>query len=482
MTSQKRYRHHQQDSNNGSSRFRDLPPRFKRQKSSSSPPPKPLASSNEENNYSENTSRILVQDMSPMTPPGATATSDGLKVLPGLERTNLGLSKLSPVTLPNDSMWTMLPRKEQQPVLSPVDNMHFNNFSSSRQSPPAHIPLGTHFGYSPPMSPWSNTNTAGYPGQTAGIFVQSPWSQSSFDPYSNQRLRSPPSFSLNNENHAPNINMMPQHSPVAPWTKSSFSPQPVASATSQAQRLLSSSSPPILKENTQPIESPKPDIDYSDPDIRTIEMLRELERVADEKDNDDFGVDRKSLVSHHLRMLMCAVDRYTEGVEVELTRREEVTQKTESPVHTPRQNSPAPSMTLWTQDPMLKGKDSPKKTEILNWNQNKNASLLWQEQERKAASTNQQGAKSPAKICNPPALTPPLQAKSVWDEEVRPVQPGTPAWDLWSSPSFDFCGVLGNQGSCDSSDMPFFDFFGNCNRGDLLGAEEMKERKPLYKR
>lgn len=474
MTSQKRYRHHQQDGNNGSSRFRDLPPRFKRQKSSSSPPPKPITPSNE-----ENTARILVPDMPLTTPSSATAACDGLKVLTGLERSNVGLIKSSQVNPLSDSMWSLIPRKEQQPVLSPVDNMHFNNFSSSRLSPSAHIPLGTHFGYSPPMSPWSNTNAAGYPAQTAGIFVQSPWSPSSFDPYSNQKLQSPQSFSLNNENHAPNINLMPQHSPVAPWTKSAFSPQPV-SAASQTQRLLSRSSPPIIKENTQPMDSPKPDIDYSDPDIRTIEMLRELERVADEKDNDDFGVDRKSLVSHHLRMLMCAVDRYTEGVEIELTRREEVTQKAESPVHTPRQNSPAPTMTLWTQDPILKGKDSPKKTENMNWNQNKISTQLWQEQERPAAPS--QVVKSPAKICNPPILTPPPQTKSIWDEQAGPVQPGTPAWDLWSSPSFDFYGVLGNQGSCDSSDMPFFDFFGNCNRGDLVGAEEMKERKPLYKR
>ncbi|XP_059141967.1 uncharacterized protein LOC131929665 [Physella acuta] len=479
MTSQKRYRHHQE--NNGS-RFRDLPPRFKRQKSSSSPPPKPTASPDASNCQENSVPQRLTPDLPAVT---SASTSISMAPSPSFVKSCVNqdmylpkdfLPAKTPLSVNSTAQWSMAQKKDLQPVLSPVDNRYLK-YSSNLQSP-SHIPLGTNFGYSPPMSPWSAGSSSSFSGQPNDMLLQNSWSPSPV--YSGQRLQSPPALNYNNENFAPIGSLMPpQLSPVSTWAKPSYSPHAV-SASPPAHCLPAASPSGIAKDKPkQSIDENrnggKPD--YSDPDIRTIEMLRELERVADEKDNDDFCVDRKSLVSHHLRMLMCAVDRYTEGVEDEVTPRgDEASLASESPVSSPRRSSPAP-VKMWPHE-QSKAVSECSVVETATWHQN--SPSVWGSEISKVSTPL---VNSSEKKMESQRKTPPPEPSAIWGSSDKiEHQDYSPAWDLWSSPSFDICrGILSKPCELDKADSPFFDTFSYA-RGDNLATEGYKERKPLYKR
>uniref|UniRef100_A0A2C9LM58 Uncharacterized protein n=1 Tax=Biomphalaria glabrata TaxID=6526 RepID=A0A2C9LM58_BIOGL len=429
MTSQKRYRHHQENHNN---RYRDLPPRFKRQKSSSSPPPPAPVTSPDSilQEISSPTSKCNKLSVDNTTPcalyfPHSERVESIEPISPG----KASASTIDPLK------WSTLTRKDV-PVLSTVDNQYYNI------TPIIHVPLGTQFGYSPPLSPWNQANAttiSAYQGQPNSLCKSDPWSQTSGESYISQRLHSPATLNFNNENHVPMHNKVQQLSPPLQWSKSSNIPvhtPPISLQQNEKKNQNSGKNTPA-----------KQGIDYSDPDIRTIEMLRELERVADEKQNDDFGVDRKSLVSHHLRMLMCAVDRYTEGIDDDVYK-DEVASNTDSS-HTVKQDSLVSEM--WPKDhSMLLSEDS-SPTKLHPWT-NKILS---------AGQGQQSMLASESPLKSSPSNT----------------------WDLWSSPTFDICDFFLSQPlpcSVSDSELPHFDLFGSCQRGDDI--EEIKPRKPLYKR
>ncbi|KAH9505038.1 hypothetical protein Btru_061483 [Bulinus truncatus] len=431
---------------NHNTRYRDLPPRFKRQKSSTSPsPPVPVNSSDK-----------ILQDISSQISdnkpaPELIINSVDFKVSENSTCDNFSSSKTtSPSMTMNSVKWSAMPRKEI-PVLSSVDNQFFN------LTPAVHIPLGTQFGYSPPLSPW---NMSIYSGPTGLGYKNDPWSQTPGESYG---LLSPAKLNFQNENRIPLQNTIQQHSPVSSWPKPAFSPQ--LSSNVQNTSYAHQNTFSHLKDKLSPptVITQQSSIDYSDPDIRTIEMLRELERVADEKQNDDFGVDRKSLVSHHLRMLMCAVDRYTEGIEDEMSRIDEVA-TIESTAHTPKLDSPSANSTskdqMWIKNVSTISAERDTSHKIL-------ASKNWTRESKMESSL--------MRLADP--------CHSI-DQKLgtKPVQTGT--WDLWSSPSFDICDVLSHPLPCNvsESELPHFDLFGSCTRGDTFNIDEIRHRKPLYKR
>lgn len=287
MTSQKRYRHHHD--NNAASRFRDLPPRFKRQKSSSSPKPTPVESNlmNQENEKFSSPSPSNSPPLSQNTILTCNASLD----TPMKQPFRIFNSQSPPPSL----------LQGQVPKDAPlsVNTVGFVDYSfpmtevySNNQY------LQPHNYLTPPLSPWAMQN-----GQCDAM-KSLPGSELAVYP---QNSRTSPDIL------APALEMATA-SPESPWMRHS----PIL----HQDRLHTASPihPEALSKPSQMHNVRVKPVDFSDPDIRTIEMLRELERVADQKEKEDeadAGTDRKNLVSHHLRMLMCAVDRYTADIDEE---------------------------------------------------------------------------------------------------------------------------------------------------------------------
>ncbi|BFY99463.1 hypothetical protein BsWGS_02503 [Bradybaena similaris] len=515
MTSQKRYRQHQ-ESNKNNSRFRDLPPRFKRQKSVPSAAPSPAATplpaeahtgkspvaqvgadtqlDTEINILPAVTKSEPPQQASPPMAPSTTSVfpveqSHSSKLRPGAD---VFEPPVSPVT------WQW-PAKSNPFILSQWDNRQFNRASNTQPLP---IPLGTRFGYkldSPPLSPWPGRNATNFAGQF-GMAGCPPWMSPASDICTGQGIHGTPSVYYNNENWAPNQNLMYPHSPGGSWGKPT-TPQHLYTTPLQLQQEHATvSSRYADNHSANSRNSARLPVDYTDPDIRTIEMLRELERVADEKDSEDFGVDRKSLVSHHLRMLMCAVDKYTEGIEdgiADISRNDEVSLA--SGESTPRV-SPGP-FAMKEKQTKINTKEANPESSCSLWTPAKEHSS-WNtpeiEQASSVASQQAQGCKSPVQQaapmqgcrspvqqtapmqgCRSPVqqavpmqgCRSPLQQASPRTEQPNSVKGQSGSWDLWSSPSFDFSGVL-NQNLDELTRNPF----------SRLKENDEEERKPLYRR
>lgn len=488
MTSQKRYRQHQ-ESNKNNSRFRDLPPRFKRQKSvpsaatvpAATPLPaethtgkSPVAQVAADTHFDTEINLPVVtksespQQASPLMAPSTTSVfpveeSHSSKLRPGAD---VFEPPVSPVT------WQW-PAKSNPFILSQWDNRQFNRASNTQPLP---IQLGTHFGYkldSPPLSPWAGRNATNFAGQF-GMSGCSPWMSPASDICTSQGIHGPPVY-YNNENWAPNQNLMYPHSPGGSWGKPTTTQHLYTTPSQLQQEHATASSRYADNHSANGRNSVRLPVDYTDPDIRTIEMLRELERVADEKDSEDFGVDRKSLVSHHLRMLMCAVDKYTEGIEdgiADISRNDEVSLA--SGESTPRV-SPGPFAVKEKQTKINTQEAKPESNCSL-WTPGKEQSS-WNTPEIEQASSvasqqAMQACKSPLQqAVLMQGCKSALQQASPRTEQPNIIKGQNGTWDLWSSPSFDFSGVL-NQNLDELTRNPF----------SRLKENDEEQRKPLYRR
>lgn len=297
MTSQKRFRHHHD--NNAAARFRDLPPRFKRQKSSSSPKPATETDPvDQENEYCRSSPafRSVSPQLNQISIDSSHYThSPNCESAPYTHTPNCAMKQpLRTYNRPDPQAWS--PNTKEDALLHVDTSMLKYALRGSHAGeylvPPSYC--------TPPPSPWGIDN--GQNNSTSDVLLPS---EISTYPSS---LQSSPALVDSRDIMSPYLEMartpyedvwvddpLIEGSPVEPNT----------------QTVTNQNSP--AKENEE-----KRSVDLSDPDIRTIEMLRELERVADQKekeDESDSGVDRKNLVSHHLRMLMCAVDRYTADIE-----------------------------------------------------------------------------------------------------------------------------------------------------------------------
>lgn len=470
MTSQKRYRHHQDSHNGNGARLRDIPPRFKRQKSSSSParPSSPLEAP--ENGADNETTATRKSDVVAVATSVAAVTTSQYslegKLAGQMRSTADALQASQPYVL--TSAWKWPERTENVFTLQPWDSRPPNGMVSS-QSPI--VSLGTNFGFrpnSPPLSPWTPGAAAAFP-RPHGMMGSPTWAPNAGVPFTSPVLHGSPAYAASEPQTAGQI-LIPQNNQSVFW---GVPQSPSRYQASPSPPIPRSTPPPTVKttenvkNNTEVTGSnEKRMVDYSDPDIRTIEMLRELERVADQKENEnDFGVDRKSLVSHHLRMLMCAMDRYTEGIEddlVESARRDEV-----SPLSDSRGSTPGIS-----QD----ASHNRSLDETAETKENKMVPITLPKSQRIEMSPVQKILPSftnsfeVARQSCVPSFHPSLQPVSKLDEQKNVDSHENGSWDLWSSPTFDFCGLLLNHGSED------FDLFS----GSRIKSE--KERKPLYQR
>ena len=259
---QKRYRQYHHD--NTAPRFRDLPPRFKRQKSSSS------KTESEETSLENQENTDFVQSPLPLSDTMKQPMSNAIK--PNVPFSDPALSV-------NTKLYSSTPFQ--------VVDQYGRGYLCYQEC------------VTPPMSPYGIMNNR----QT-----ESPEHCVSPSPFSKRTNSS--------EAMSPCLEMAKVAGPV--------SKNGVGNLQNNQQ------SCPVESTNTK---SPGQYTDFSDPDLRTMEMLRELERVADQKEKEDQererkereesgnpkdGNDRKNYVSHHLRMLMCAVDRYTADIEEDL--------------------------------------------------------------------------------------------------------------------------------------------------------------------
>lgn len=287
---QKRYRQYHHD--NTAPRFRDLPPRFKRQKSSTS-----KAESIEILKNQENRNILKVQS----TPSSGFDTGATMKQ---------PMSQMCRQNVPfND------------PVLS-VDTKLYNNSPFQVVDQYGRGYLCYQECSTPPISPY---------GILHNRQVEIPSSAQSLSPFSeNARAISRP---CNTEAMSPCLDMAVVAVQGVKKNEIVHQSRQMCSSVGETKAVKSS--------------------DYSDPDLRTMEMLRELERVADQKEKEDQererkereesgnlkDNDRKNYVSHHLRMLMCAVDRYTADID-------ELPCKSESDFITPTNVETQPSKEL----------------------------------------------------------------------------------------------------------------------------------------
>jgi len=293
--SQKRYRHN--NNNNTAPRFRDQPPRFKRQKSNTDP-----EGENCENNLD-------------------IASSGSLKA--SVDNTVLHSTMKNPLKMVSGQVLRMVPVQPNAPQLS-VDTEMVNQFNTQ--------PVSTSYSYrdlamypqsysTPPFSPVSTSSSisvhemSGYPQTASPVRYASPYNVS-------------PGLEMANVRNSG-------------W----ISPSNISSQNNVSSRTKN--------------QNPEDKVVYSDPDKQTILLLRELERVADEKEKEDQqkekvignnGTDRKNLVSHHLRMLMCAVDRYTADVDETSSSDGGVSEASASPAP-----SPCPTPTPKCQTPQSSG-------------------------------------------------------------------------------------------------------------------------------
>ncbi|BFZ16424.1 hypothetical protein BsWGS_19463 [Bradybaena similaris] len=471
MTSQKRYRHHQ-DGGSNRDRFKDIPPRFKRQKSSSSPTRAQSPSNGEKNNETTHThesdfpqleSATLSATAATLSATAATArepSSPSVYEFKDKVTSHFGSrsDKMQSQPLPSPATWDHPKDLDSIYVSSPWNNQGYLSVGFQQ---PKHVALGTHFGYKADLSPlysWAPVDSPQLYG-LSDVTEDPIWT----NVYADQRGNLSPGYIVNNENLTSRQYMHPLKPQDSCWDYPTSTRYPAA-ASPPANI---SSSPLPIESNEKKNHNKKTDtfidkqiVDYSDPDIRTIEMLRELERVADQKEreNEEFGADRKSLVSHHLRMLMCAVDRYTEGIEDDLamiSRHDEVRPATDSRGSTPGVSADAVSSTAYEQtsdvtrstirqSPSLQ---SPRFQEHSVWDE-----LLISPKTNKL--TNQTQDSYVLSSHTPPLLS----EQSVAGGNI------TAAWDLWSSPTFDFCDVLTNHSP------------------DISRVRSVRERRPLYER
>lgn len=491
MTSQKRYRHHQ-DSGSNRDRFKDLPPRFKRQKSSSSPTRAQSPSKGENNNETTNTHETDFPQLEPAMLSATAATTAATTAAAAREPSSSSVyefkdkvtnhfeprsDKIQSQQLPSHTTWNHPKDKAQsQQLLSHTTWNHPKEHDSIYMSSPwsnqdylsvgfqqpKHVALGTNFGYKADLSPlysWAPADSAQFYG-LSDVTEDPIWT----NVYADQRGHQFPGYIGNNENLTTRQYMHPLKPQDSCWDYPTSTHYPaVASPPANI-----SSSPLPIESSEKKNHNKKTDaitdkqiVDYSDPDIRTIEMLRELERVADQKEreNEEFGADRKSLVSHHLRMLMCAVDRYTEGIEDDLamiSRHDEVRPAADSRGSTPGVSAEAVNSTAYEQTSDVT-RSTIRQSPSLQSPRCQEHQSLWNEP-LISPKTNKLSNQTQDSYVLSPHTPPLLSEQNVSGGNI------TAAWDLWSSPTFDFCNVLTNHSS------------------DISRVGSVRERRPLYER
>ncbi|GFN98443.1 hypothetical protein PoB_002494900 [Plakobranchus ocellatus] len=420
MTSQKRFRH--QENSNSGSRTRDLPPRFKRQKSSSGQIPlapraiSPPASQLEKNSVSDK-----------MTKESQVHSS------------TVSLQKGRPC----DYIYSDIP-----------------NTSISQQ---VFYPM-------PLNQMWStNAYTGFHPTMLAPLSTQVG------QPY----LSDPTSYI--NESCAPSPSNY-QCSPISPWSTSGYGSPYQSSCSSPAPTVSSPTPPNVMAEQVKSSQSTKQTSahksKYIDSDLRTIEMLRELERVADKESQEaeETSSDRKPPMSHHLRMLVCAMDRYTESIEDEVAS----STRNDDSISTHGSSKSSPSISPvpvkpFLQENVLKSKIEEPQNHFWSQDQRSQSMAL-----RGRPVLGMSSASAPVQQLQPQSpvnlafsTSGPI-SQTPWFQNGQPKQHLT-EWNLWSGPSFDFPGVLAYSPNVNGSNVSFDTFQDAC-------FPPNKERKPLYKR
>lgn len=423
MASLKRYR--QTNDSNAAARFRDLPPRFKRQKSIPST----------ESGTNESLIKLPQNHKPKKFSQGGCPTSEGsandnslLEAVKESESSKDKRSmKRSSGNRPHLTVDRNFGKRLMQPiVLSPMDNKLFNFVRNDEQE-------SCSLGDFNPL-PWQNQQ-------------QPQWPHNTYDQPGNFQTGTLP----NNGSWT--------HAPSNHQTKESS-----------------------LYQNKNQPGATEPPKDYSENDRRIIEMFKELERVADQKEKEEAedGTDRKSLVSHHLRMLMCAIDKYTEGIEDE----EQFESRANESFFKDR--SPSPSTSKNTAKTSVSSKanlDNQQSVQCFHAN---------------ITSTAERQTAPSIYVQNPHTIhqQAPYVAQAVHNEEtpstqISKIKPSLSIdmqpWDLWSSPSFNVLDVYSHlskgHNSSETADSTFalFDQLGMENDYSPR-AEEYLTRTPLYKR
>lgn len=439
MTSQKRFRH--QENSHSNNRNREIPPRFKRQKSSSG--------------------HISVEE-SPVS-----------SVLPQSDHNNHNnnmtkLSQIPATTMSKESpSQTASSGRARYSVLQPV-NYIYTEVTSNQAVPPQQL-----YQMVPSPQMWA---PAGYTGLQPVMVSHNSMMLPQTVPQVTTYI---------NENCAPSPSIyVAQCSPMSPWNTSVYG-SPYPSSCSSPAPSIPSPGPSIVEANQEKspllqdrVGSAKNlDTKYTDPDLRTIEMLRELERVADKESQEaeDSGSDRKTLVSHHLRMLMCAMDRYTEDIDDEGDCRNDGAVSANSSGYSSPSTSPVPVLSKGQQS-HLKGN---KAEDVLAhaWNQKPipqaqvqrprpvlgNSTTVYQMPQRSQPSLSNNSFSG--------RLASNQVRHRTWAQDPQASQQSE--WNLWSGPSFNFYGVL--EHPLDSPNEHFENLQDVC-------FPASKERKPLYKR
>lgn len=430
MASLKRYR--QTNDSNAAARFRDLPPRFKRQKSIPSTEsgtiesPIKFTQNHKPKKFSEGD--CLISEGS-----GIDSTLSGVVEESEISK-NKRIMKRGSGTHPQLTVDRNFARRVTQPiVLSPMDNKLFNFVRNDEQESSSMVDFNPVSWQDQQQLQWSHYPTYDNTGnfQTETQPYNGTWAQT----LSNHQTKESPSYHTTNHPGA--------------------------------------------------AEPPK---DYSENDRRIIEMFKELERVADqkEKEEDEDGADRKSLVSHHLRMLMCAIDKYTEGIEDE----EECGGRGDESYYNDRSSSPSPAKSI------AKTPVSPK--ESLDNQQSA------QRFSTKVTSTAETQTAPAVYVQSHQAtdILPTMHQRALYNvsavhNEERPsdilskIKPSLSVdmqpWDLWSSPSFNVLDVYSylskGHNSSETADSTFalFDQLEMENHYSPW-SEEYLNRIPLYKR
>ncbi|RUS80801.1 hypothetical protein EGW08_011422 [Elysia chlorotica] len=440
MTSQKRFRH--QENSNAASRTRDLPPRFKRQKSSSGQTPpdsravSPLSPQLDRNNQPSN-----------MTKQSNPQSSSGTAV-----------NRTSPSQTPSSV-------SVRYPVFQPI-NYVYSDIPSTQSMSSQVYPVAP----SPQM--WTGL---GYTGLQPVMVSPNPVMLS--QPQVNHHVCDTATYM--NENCAPSPSLYTtQCSPMSPWSTSGYGSPYQSSCSSPVPTIPSPGPCQELEKNHQSTSdrmksSKSPSAQYTDPDLRTIEMLRELERVADKESQeaDEGGSDRKTLVSHHLRMLMCAMDRYTENIDDSEMDGSIRNGDGLSPQSSNRSSPSPPHMQHPRKPEENHMKEKHQEMQSYAWNQNRISAqqvlrsrpVLGGSYTPSPAQNRVQPNPSRGSLSDRPVPVP----QTPWVQDIFPNQQSE--WNPWSSPSFNFYGVLGDPNE------HFESFQDACFPAN-------KERKPLYKR
>lgn len=446
MSSMKRYR--QGAESNAAARFRDLPPRFKRQKSI--PSPESDSSEVQKEQYQQNQKpkkyqgRFILGCSHQLS---AESTKQG-EMIPVKDKK---AQKKGLINRPHlDVNQTHLDKQNQPVILSPMDSNLFNMVRSDDQQDSEGETLNP-FSWHAQQPAWQgygyeeNCFSADKP-----VLQNSPWSADQMENTQQPNNVSPTSFEQ----------------------------------SSSEQNL-------------------EPQTDYSEKDKRIIEMFKVLEKVADEKEKEDIenGTQGKTLVSHHLRMLMCAIDKYTEGIDEgeENSRSDEapVEERSISPTSTPGSRRTTPPPPARTTPPPQIAPLTPRYRATTPPRANPSPSNLYMmptpimQQHAVPVSLpvanfhNGNVAYQQAQSCVPPfyqtssyQFSPKMKSPQPWTPT------NTPSWDLWSSPSPNTLDVFNMSGlnSSETADSTFalFDPLATDNYYGTR-ADELS-RTPLYQR